>query len=172
MQSEGRSSGFLPSRGALCSICTSFASDRVPLFFGTRTCGRRVASHTRSPTRNAAGFLRNRITQACPACPARSALLTSPRTVIRENCGPPFVANGCNAHGERPPRRFVGRDSWIVVGQFFLFRGLSFSIDIFLSRQRVNLEFNCYWMSRKLYGEKVIVFAKLGTRGIFFTFFL
>lgn len=46
---RGRSSGFLPSRGALCSICTSFASDRVPLFFGTRTCGRRVASHTDLP---------------------------------------------------------------------------------------------------------------------------
>lgn len=46
MLERGRSSGFLPSRGALSSICTSFASDRVPLFFGTRICGRRVASHT------------------------------------------------------------------------------------------------------------------------------
>lgn len=73
-----------------------------------------------SPTRNAAGFLRNRITQACPA---RSALLTSlSDKVIRENCAPLLVATHtmwrASSFG-----RFVGRDRMADRGRIFFSSG-------------------------------------------------
>lgn len=105
---RARSSGFLPSRGAVCSICTSFASDRVALFFGTRTCGRVEGG---APSASISHEKRGRIPSqsdnpaACPACPARSALFTSSRRVIRENCGPFRVKR--MQQQPRPPSSFV-----------------------------------------------------------------
>lgn len=123
MLERGRSSGFLPSRGALSSICTSFASDRVPLFFGTRICGRRVASHTvishekrgRIPSQSDNQGLSRAISVI------DEPLSNGNKRELRPSLFFFFVANGCNTMWRAfEGGRFVGRDSWENFFFFFL----------------------------------------------------